>query len=77
MKNITKNSVQKAEKSGKELRILASNYIINLKIKFKYNMCCWKMAIISLLFATKKIVIEKVKRYCGELAPLEVANKWK
>jgi len=35
------------------------------------------MAIIGLLFATKKIVSEKVKRYCGELAPVEVGNKWK
>jgi len=35
------------------------------------------MTIIGLLFATKKIVNVKVKRYCGELAPLEVEEKWK
>jgi len=35
------------------------------------------MAIIDLPFATKKIVIEKVQRYCGELEPIEVADKLK
>jgi len=35
------------------------------------------MAIIGLPFATKKIVMEKVERYCGELEPVEVADKLK
>jgi len=32
------------------------------------------MAIIGLPFATKKMVIEKVQRYSGELEPVEVAR---
>jgi len=35
------------------------------------------MAIIGLPFATKKIVIEKVEKYCGELEPVEVGDKLK
>jgi len=35
------------------------------------------MTIIGLTFANKKMVIEKVERYCGELEPVEVADKLK